>query len=257
MIDDGRSTSRYAPRTVQSVSRAVALLRALSAGDPLTLSALARRLDVTKPAAYNLLNSLQAEGMIVRDIDGRYRLAWGAYELSAAVTSAHRLKSAARWAMKRASTILPGAVLLSVRERGDVLYVDREQRDPFFHTIAHVGARSPLHTTASGKLLLAHLGDRERAEVLSRPLAASTAATVTDPRRLDAELERIRVEGYATCWGEREPKLSSIAVPVLDAEGRLAASFAVALPTETLMSGSPSRLAGRLREASQEIRLAA
>ena len=46
------------------------------------------------------------------------------------------------------------------------------------------------------------------------PLKAYTAKTTTDPRALDAELERVRRRRWADAYEEREPELNAIAAPV-------------------------------------------
>lgn len=256
-VDLPSPTSNYEPRTVRSVSHAIQLMRFLAdAPGTLTLSFLARKVGLSKPAVYNLLNSLVAEDLVRRDPAGGYRLAWGTYELGSTVAEAQEIARAARNSMQRLAASVPGAALLSVADRDRVLYVDREQDDPAFFTVAGVGHRSPLHATASGKVLLAFLERRDRDRILSMPLAASTTTTVTDRAALEVELIGIRDKGYASCWGEHEPRLSSLAVPVFDKSKRLRASIAVALSTERLRRGSPAAMVDRLRDAAEGIRVA-
>ena len=246
--------SKYEPRTVRSVSHAVELMRVLArSSGSVTLSALSRKIGLSKPAVYNLMNSLVAEGMVQRDVTGAYLLGWTAYELAGQIPEARQLADAARFAMMDLAEALPGAALLSVADHDGVLYVDREQDDPGFTTLATIGHRSPLHATASGKVLLAGLPDREVSRILARPLSASTTTTLTEPRALAAELTRVRQDGYAACWGEHEPPLSSLAVPVHDKSGAVRAALAVAIPYEVLRKSSPSRIVSRLQKASRAV----
>jgi DNA-binding IclR family transcriptional regulator len=243
--------SKYAPRTVRSVSHAVELMRFLATSlGPLTLSQLSRKIGLSKPAVYKLMNSLLEEHMVHRDLDGGYRLGWATYELSVQVSEARELATAARFAMMDLADTVPGAALLSVENRDRVLYIDREQEDPAFVTTATIGHRSPLHATASGKVLFAGLADRDIARLLAQPLAASTTTTVTEPRTLAVELSRVRNNGYAACWGEHEPRLSSLAVPVKDRNGRVHAALAVAVSSDALRRSSPSRIVTRLQRAA-------
>jgi DNA-binding IclR family transcriptional regulator len=55
------------------------------------------------------------------------------------------------------------------------------------------------------------------------PLHAYTERTITDPRALDEELERVRRRGWADAYEEREPGLNAIAAPVWSSGGTLAA----------------------------------
>jgi len=252
---DEDPASRYEPRTVRSVSHAVELLRLLArAQAPLTLSVLSRRIGLSKPAVYNLMNSLVFEGLAQRDPTGGYRLGWTAYELAGRVAEARELAEAARFALMELAGEVPGAALLSVIDHDGVLYVDREQEDPAFVTLATIGHRSPLHATASGKALLAGLPDREVRRVLSGPLSPSTTATITEPRALAADLQRVRAEGYAVCWGEHEPALASLAVPVVGKGGRAGAALAVAVDASMLRRISPARIVARLQKAADAVR---
>ncbi|NIJ35460.1 DNA-binding IclR family transcriptional regulator [Sphingopyxis panaciterrae] len=61
---------------VRSVSQAFAILRLFADSDPLTLSDVSRALGLSPSTVFNLLNTLLAEGAIVREQPGkRYRLA--------------------------------------------------------------------------------------------------------------------------------------------------------------------------------------
>jgi DNA-binding IclR family transcriptional regulator len=209
--------------------------------------------ELSKPAVYKLMNSLIAGGMAIRESTGGYRLGWGTYELSSTVAEAHQLATAARFMLMDLADIVPGAALLSVANQDRVLYVDREQGNPTFQTTATIGHRAPLHATASGKVLLAGYADRELAAALTHPLAASTTTTITQPSQLWAELRKVRQDGFASCWGEHEPSLASLAVPVFSPSGGLVAALAVAIPTSVLRKSSPARFVTRLQQASASV----
>lgn len=248
------ATHRYAPRTVRSVAHAAALLHEVaSAAVPPTLTALARRIGLSKPATYNLMNTLIAEHLVAKDASGRYTIAWSMYELGSAVRPAQTIRDAARPALFRLAAQTRGIALLSVLDRDTVLYIDREESDREFDMVAGVGRRSPLHATASGKVLLAHMAPSGIGRYLRTPLERTTTTTITDPRKLGRELVRTRQEGFGVCWGEQEPLLSSVAVRVPFTNPGLQASLAVAFTTKRLSSLSPSRLAQRLRDAAQSV----
>ena len=58
-------------------------------------------------------------------------------------------------------------------------------------------AADPLHATSSGQVLLAHLDAADREAVLDQPLRRYTPHTVTQPADLAAELNRVRMDGFA------------------------------------------------------------
>jgi hypothetical protein len=73
-----------------------------------------------------------------------------------------------------------------------------------------------------GKVLLAHAPAEVRQEVLAVPLRRFTPYTVTQPGRLEGQLQQIILEGYATTAEEMTLGACSIAVPVNAAGGTVA-----------------------------------
>ena len=101
-----------------------------------------------------------------------------------------------------------------------------------------------MHAGASGKLLLASLPEERIDAILAKPLVAFTPRTLTDPKRLRAELARVRRLGYAQDKGEGVPSVLAFAGPVIDTRGEVVA--AVSAPF--LAGAGPGR--------TEEIRLA-
>ncbi len=242
-----------APRVVQSVLHAAGLLKLLhTAGRPLSLSDLARRIDLSKPATHALLQTLQLDGLVERDDAGRYRLSWGLYELGSAVIRSTDLARMARDHIDRLAEKTGDAVLLGILHRGTVLYLDRDKVTQSFSMVASTGRRSPLHTNATGKVLLAFQKRCYIDALLHDPLAPTTTTTITDPARLSAELAHVRRAGYALCLQEQEVGLSSIAVPVFGRSG-VQAGLTIAGPSSRLNRQALPELLLALRTAAGRI----
>lgn len=62
------------------------------------------------------------------------------------------------------------------------------------------------------------------------PLLAVTRRTITQPAALRAELDRIRIQGFAVDNEELADGLCCVGVPVRDRRGRLVAGLSVAMP---------------------------
>lgn len=247
----------YAPRTVRSVQHAATMLKALRAdGRPASLSTLARRVGLSKPAALSLLRTLQAHRLVTRDASLCYRLDWGTYELGSAVSTCEPLVGAARFEVDRLAQLTGQAVLVSILHRGGALYIDAGLAGESFPMTANSGKSGPLHATASGKVLLAFQPLRFLETVLGSALPATTSQTVTDPQELRVQLERVRAQDFATCHQEYELGLSSVAVPVRDPAGRVAAALALAGPSRRFSRAFVERASGQLAEASAKVQAA-
>lgn len=223
------------PRTVQSVARAAQLLKILGRfSRPTSLSDLARRVELSKPATYNLLKTLEVEGLVSKDEDARYQLSWGTYELGSVVVRSVELTKLARFHLDRLAAETNAAALLGILDDDNVLYLDRGQTSSTFGMVANTGRRSSLHATASGKVLLAHQDEEYKAGYISRGLKAYTSNTITDEPSLHIELEKVVRRGYATCWEEREIGLSSVSVALRNSGGDVQAALTVAAPSSRL-----------------------
>jgi IclR family acetate operon transcriptional repressor len=80
-------------------------------------------------------------------------------------------------------------------------------------TFTEVGNRVALHCTGVGKALLAAVPPAQASQLIGAdPLPAQTAATITDPAALHAEIALIRARGYALDEGEMEVGVRCVAV---------------------------------------------
>jgi len=94
-----------------------------------------------------------------------------------------------------------------------------------------VGARLPAYAASMGRVLLAGLPDASL-DVWLHACAPvrHTRHTVTDSRRLRRIIREVRSQGYAYVEQELELGLCSLAVPVLDREGRVIAALNASMP---------------------------
>jgi DNA-binding IclR family transcriptional regulator len=92
---------------VQSVQRAVRVLRELAAGGPrLGVTELAERVGVAKPTVHALLRTLEGEGLVVQDSEtGRYQLGPGLLLLGNAYLDTQELRARS---LSWADTLAPG-----------------------------------------------------------------------------------------------------------------------------------------------------
>jgi DNA-binding IclR family transcriptional regulator len=186
------------PGPIQSLSRAASILRLLAGGDRrLGLSEVSSALGLAKGTAHGILRTLQQEGLVERDPDsGKYQLGAELLRLGQGYLEVHELRARALvWADDLARTT-GETVYLGVRHLRGVLIVHHAFRPDDSRQVLEVGSMHPLHSTAMGKVLLAHdpaaRGELERAE-----LKEYTSRTLTDLADLDAECALIRERGWA------------------------------------------------------------
>jgi len=204
---------------VQSVDRALRLLKAVAAsGAPSSAQELAQRCGVNRSTAWRLLATLEAHGLVERDAaSGRYVVGYASFQL--ATSEDHdALARRLRPLLERTAEATGEIVTLAIAKRFGLVYVD--QADPPGPPSPDWTSRHiPLHATSSGKVFLAWLPEDERAAVLPATLERFTSHTIVDRAALDAELERVRRDGYASCLGEYDYS-NGVSAAVFDATHR-------------------------------------
>lgn len=225
-----------------SLRRGLALLTCLSeAGRPLGLSELTTVCGLDKATTYRLAQTLVDAGFLTQDAATRsYSLALKILDLGFATLASMDVRALARPYMRALADRFDGAsVSLGVLDGADIVYIERiSQRRISVNVDVHVGSRLSAHCSSMGKALLAALPAEEaRANILLRPLAPMTPATITSVAGLEAELRRITAAGYATNDEETVRGLRSLAAAVRGADGRPAAAINVAVSAaETSMT---------------------
>jgi DNA-binding IclR family transcriptional regulator len=221
---------------VQSVTRAVEILRALAAAPRgVGVTELAERLGVAKPTAFALVKTLEQGGLVTQDnVTSRYRLGPALLELGNAYLETHELRArSVVWADSLA-TRAGEAVWVGVLSGDHVIVVHHAFRPEGAVQILEVGAAMPWHTSALGKAIVASLPGTDRDRLLGGELAVLTGQTVTDRAELARQLDRVATVGYATEDGEAAIGDAGIAAPVRDRDGVVGAIGLVG-PVERLL----------------------
>lgn len=115
---------------------------------------------------------------------------------------------------------------VSILDEGEIVYVARAAQRRVMSIGLMPGSRLPAHCTSMGRVLLAALSEAEaRARVEASDLSPRTRFSRTDPAEILAEIARVRAQGWALVDQEVEPGLRALAVPVMDARGRVVAAL--------------------------------
>ncbi len=208
------------PRTIQSVDRAAALIKAIAdSRRPPTVLELAAACGLNRSTAWRLLSTLDAHGLVERDpVSQRYSLGY-AFLRIAAGAEPDPLVRQARPVLERLASDTGETTNLAVARRFRLVYVDQVD-PPQIMAPNWFGRTVPLHATSTGKAYLAFTSREEQEAVLGGDLLQFTPTTITDRAALDAELAEVRRSGFATSIGELEESLFGASAPVLSEQGR-------------------------------------
>jgi IclR family transcriptional regulator, acetate operon repressor len=240
---------------VRSVDRAAALLLALgdSQGEA-GVTELARRLGLHKSTASRLLATLEKRGLVEQDDEtGKYRLGLVVIRLAERAERTLDLGALAMPELERLARLTHETTGIGVLD-GDLLLTVAQVDGPNLIAVGDwTGKSSPLHSAASGKVLLAALPERDVLRIVRSGLASHTERTLVDLEPLLEELVRVRRRGYATSISEFEVGQNEVAAPVHDARGHVVAAVDIWGPSYRLTPQRIPELAAQAREAAAAI----
>ena len=242
--------------TGSALGKAVLVLDALLDTErPVGLADLAHETGLPRQTAYRIVRQLEREGLVGRTMAkdtftaGPRLLRIGLGALAAATRS-----GPTRAVLRDLVASVGETCNIGVLDRDEVVYIDRVECDWPLRLQYGPGSRVPVHATAIGKLLLAHLPKRDRRRFLiAAPLEEFTDTTITDAQALEDEMRLIRKQGFSTSRQESIAGLLGLAVPVRDAGGRVVAGLAVHCPEARMSLAQAEAHLPALRAAADRL----
>jgi IclR family acetate operon transcriptional repressor len=218
---------------MKSVTRSLRILEAVAQHQPVTVGELTKLFGLPKSTVQRTLVTLSEAGWLRANRRDTTRWEIGARVLAVrpAALQGSSLFAAAREPMVRLRDTVNETIHLSVPDALQcMVVVDRVDCSHAVRTFHTVGDTSPLHATATGRAVLAHLPKQDVEELIERGLERYSDTTPADPDELRAELDRIRTDGYAVNRNQYRPDVCAIAAPVLDEDGTPLATVAISMP---------------------------
>lgn len=221
---------------VQSVERTLDILEFLGRSETeFGVSEVGDATGLSAGTVHRLLGTLVSRGYVRRN--GRTRqYSLGLKALTLTITARERIGPLALPFLEELMQECQETANLAVLEDGAVLYI--EQVLPPTRNLrmfTDPGNRVPLHTTGTGKVLLAYQPPRLADFILGRTgLSRRTVSTITDMSQLRAEFQQIRRDGYAADYEEQEEGVRCLAAPVFGPDGNIFAAMSVSGPASRL-----------------------
>lgn len=239
-----------------AVERALNILEAAAhRRDGLTNSEISRKLGIPKSSASYILRTLERRGYLHRDTEsGRYRLGLKILSLGGDAQANLDIADVALPFMRALEEKIHMTVHLAVLDQGEAVYIEKVEAPGFFKVNTWVGRRMFLHSTSVGKCLLAWLPKHEvEALVRQQGLKKRTPKTIITVSKLLAELEHVKLEGYAVDDEENSLGARCLGAPVFDVTGHVVAALGASGTLSQVDEASMLRLAEAVKEAARRI----
>jgi len=208
------------------LAKGLEVLRAFSRDKPhMTLSEVAARAGLPPATARRCLNTFQELGYVTRS-GRKFLLRPKVLEIGAAYLESMDIEQLTHNHLEEMARETGDSAALSVLDGTEIVYVARASVRTFVRLEAHVGSRFPAHATSMGRVLLAGLRpERLQLYLAQARLTALTDRTVTDPAKLARLVGECRRSGYSVVEDELAYGVIALAVPVVDAAGRVVAAL--------------------------------
>ncbi|SLN22770.1 HTH-type transcriptional regulator SrpS [Aquimixticola soesokkakensis] len=184
----------------QSISRAVAVLRAIGARPGASLGEIAKETGLARSTVQRLVGALNNEGLVTKNFGQQgVFLGMELARLGAQVNLDARTILAPM--MDELHQQIGDNIDLTVFEGDRVIVIDQKASNESIRVVSHVGKEHPIHATANGKAHLSQLTRAEAEALLPSELPAFTAKTFTERARL---LDQVEAFGQLGLYIDRE-----------------------------------------------------
>lgn len=216
-----------------------------SAGSGLSGRDITERSGMAKSTVFRMLKYMTDCGLLI-NLGGCYILGPALVRLGNLAREHNPLLHVARPFLEKLAAATRETVHLAIFRGGRICYADKVEGTRSVRMRSLTGSFAPAYCTGVGKAILAFQHPAVFRKFLEEvPLDSLTAATITDPAKLEQAVGNIRRLGYAVDNCEHEEGVFCIAAPIIDYTGYAIAAVSV--------SGAEAYLRKRVRETAAAV----
>jgi IclR family acetate operon transcriptional repressor len=240
---------------ITALQRGLRLLQLFSESrHGLTAKQVAARSRLPVSTVHRFLANLEGAGFLNCGADGVYHLGFACFAIGQAALAQLDIRRVSLPYLVELNRQTRETLHLTVRHGLSAVYVEKLDSPEQLRIHSRIGAAVPLYCTAVGKVMLAYMPDEERKQVLPQlSLKRLTTNTVGSLQELEAELSRVRKNGYACDLEEHELHIRCVAAPIWDHSGSVNASLSITAPMVRMTVSRLRQLAPLIQAAGLQI----
>jgi DNA-binding IclR family transcriptional regulator len=220
----------------------------------LTLNEMVEHLGVPKTSVHRMAGSFETMGFLQKNDEGRYKLGLPFLQFGQLVAERLDIRQIALPIMKELRDRAKEAVNLIIKDSNDAIYIEKVDTLHPVRLYTKVGRRAPLYAGACSRIILAFLDEDEQERyVRETKMVPIGSGTITDKDQMREVLADARENGYTISDSELENETISIAAPIFDHTGSLAAGLSIAGPDSRFGEERHPELIELLKSAAKEI----
>ncbi|HTO93307.1 MAG TPA: IclR family transcriptional regulator [Bacteroidota bacterium] len=221
--------------SVPAIHRAVQVIELLAASHSgFSLADVSRQTGIPKSSLFRILAALEQHSIVLQDHERKiFRLGMKLLDWGNAALEKIDLKTIVHPHLIRMAHETRESYYLTILDGQEVIIIDRADNPEMWSIVARLGARSPVHATASGQVLIADLPEETLDRIIEKSgLKKFTPKTIVNEARLKKRLREIVHDGYAVADAEYKPDLCAISVPIYDHNGKVVAALMTGIQSE-------------------------
>lgn len=249
------STSPDGGSEVQSLDRAIALLRVLAEADGMTLSDIARTAELPASTVHRLLATLQKRQLVNHDAEnGLWTVGLGLFRIGAAYLRIRKLPDIGRPVIRRLLHETDETVNLTMFDGNELVVVGQAEGHSSVRAFFRLGLRLPLHASAAGKCVLAAASPAFRGGLVAQiRYEAFAARTHRTERALMDDVTLTAERGYAVDDEEHTTGMRAVAAAIFNEWREPIGAVSVSGPAVRLSDDRLERLGRRVVAAADQM----
>lgn len=249
-----RSNGSTEEGSVRLVDRVIDLLSALERAEhPVGLSEVSRATGIHMATSQRLLNALELRGFVQKE-RGMYQLGPAIVPLSRSFLTRNSLTRSAQPVLEELVAITGETASLYVRQGMERILLQRVESPHPLRFVTRIGERLPLHTGASGQLLMGAMPEAELNRFLEgKEEFRFSSGLVLTRDEMRARVQQATRQGFAVGRDERFTGIVSVGAPVVQPDRGTIAVVAVTAPTSRLTEDRVGEVAIEVRRAAFEV----
>lgn len=227
-------TNDTAEKSIQSTRTAFDIVETIAdLGQP-TISEIAEAVEHSRSTVYYHIRTLQQERYVIAGEEG-YRLGLRMARFGTLSLRSHRLSGVVEKPADDLAAETGETAHVAVKEGGKLVWLYRSPTDRNDDFPTDVGMEAPIHSTAYGQAILAHLPEETVSDIVDDyGLPAVTPHTLTERDALDSRLDTVRELGFAYSPQEYREGFGSIAAPIIDTDDEVVGSIGITTPHDRI-----------------------
>jgi DNA-binding IclR family transcriptional regulator len=218
----------------------------------LRLTEIKEALGLPVSSVHNMLQTMVSADIASVDEELRYTVGPRAVGLALRTVQSLDIRGLARRPLQELANLIGDDVYLGLRLGKRVIYADRILGTQRVSLDIRLGESLYLHSTATGKLFAA-FDNKLAAQAIQGKLTRLTGNTITDPKALTLEYERIREAGFAKSDEESIEGVVGYAVPIRDDSGQLVAAVHASVMTSRATKAHERKLLTSARQCALQV----